>query len=138
MATTQLRDRSLRPKSIKRVISWFDYRQRSLGMLAFILNRLTGIGLVFYLGLHLVVLSLLAKGEVAWDTFVGLMRSPVILAFDILLIAGLLIHGLNGVRVALVGMGYGVRNHKVAFVIVLVATLIVLVYAGVLVVAKTK
>lgn len=107
MATTQVQDRSLRQKSIKRVVSWFDYRRRSLGMVAFILNRLTGIGLIFYLGLHLVVLSLLAKGEMAWDTFLSLMRSPVILAFDILLFAGLLIRGLNGVRVALVDMVFG-------------------------------
>ncbi len=84
-------------------------------MWAFALNRITGIGLVVYLYLHLVVLSMLAGGPESWDSFVRLARSRAFLALDVLLIAGALIHGLNGVRVALTGFGVGVRTQKALF-----------------------
>ena len=38
---------------------WFDPRGRALGGFAFSANRVTGLGLVFYLYLHLAVLSML-------------------------------------------------------------------------------
>ena len=69
-------------------------------------------GLVAYLYLHLVILSTLLRGPEAWDGLVELFRQPVFLAFDLLLVAGLAFHGLNGLRVALVGSGLLVDRHK--------------------------
>ena len=84
---------------------WFDPRGRALGGFAFSLNRVTGLGLVFYLYLHLGVLSLLLRGEDSWNGFIRLASSWVFLSLDVLLIFGILYHGLNGIRVALVGSG---------------------------------
>ncbi len=114
----------------RRIFNWVDPRGRGLGMWAFVLNRVTGIGLVVYLILHLVVLSLLAAGEATWDAFIQLARSPLILIMDVVLIAGLLIHGLNGIRVGLVGLGFGVRNQKSAFAVLMAVAFIVLIYAA--------
>ncbi|MBI4770426.1 MAG: succinate dehydrogenase, cytochrome b556 subunit [Chloroflexi bacterium] len=100
---------------LRRAARWADVRKRRTGMWAFALNRITGIGLVVYLYLHLVVLSMLAGGPESWDSFVRLARSRAFLALDVLLIAGALIHGLNGVRVALTGFGVGVRTQKALF-----------------------
>jgi succinate dehydrogenase / fumarate reductase cytochrome b subunit len=96
----------------RRPTRWLDPRGRHLGTWAFALNRLTGLGLVAYLYLHLVVLSTLLRGPEAWDGLVALVRRPVFLAFDLLLVAGLALHGLNGLRVALVGSGLLVDRHK--------------------------
>ena len=52
------------------VVPWLDPRGRRLGGWAFVVNRLSGLGLVAYLYLHLVVLSLLAGGPGGWDAFV--------------------------------------------------------------------
>ena len=93
---------------VRRASRWFDVRRRKLGMWAYALNRITGIGLVVYLYLHLGVLSLLARGQSSWDSFVSLARSPYYLALDVILLAG--IHGLNGLRVALTGFDVGVTN----------------------------
>lgn len=87
-------------------VGWLDPRGRSLGHVAFVGNRVTGLGLVFYLYLHLGVLSMLLLGERAWNDFLGLATMTVFLLLDVLLLFGLLYHGLNGLRVALVGMGY--------------------------------
>jgi succinate dehydrogenase / fumarate reductase, cytochrome b subunit len=119
------------PSYSRRVLAWFEFRKRGMGSIAFLLHRITGIGLVAYLGLHLVVLSLLAVGEGAWDTFVNLARSPIVLAFDVVLVAGLLIHGLNGLRVGLVGAGIAVNKQKVMFLGLMLIALTVLVAASV-------
>jgi succinate dehydrogenase / fumarate reductase cytochrome b subunit len=100
----------------RRVWLWGDVRNRKLGMWAYALNRLTGIGLVVYLYLHLGVLSLLAQGPSAWDPFIAVARSPAFLTLDVILLAGLLIHGLNGLRVTLNGLGIGVSGHRTLFV----------------------
>jgi succinate dehydrogenase / fumarate reductase cytochrome b subunit len=89
-----------------RPIGWLDPRGRALGHVAFVGNRITGLGLVFYLYLHLGVLSMLLRGGRAWNDFLGLATTTVFLLLDVLLLFGLLYHGLNGLRVALVGMGY--------------------------------
>ena len=87
-------------------VGWLDPRGRSLGHVAFVGNRVTGLGLVIYLYLHRGVLSMLLLGERAWNDFLGLATTTVFLLLDVLLLFGLLYHGLNGLRVALVGMGY--------------------------------
>ena len=91
---------------------WFDPRGRALGSFAFAVNRVTGLGLVFYLYLHLFVLSLLLGGEDAWNDFLERAIQPFFLLLDMLLIFGLLYHGLNGVRVALVGTGVVPNRQK--------------------------
>lgn len=114
------------PPRRKGVLGWFDPRHRRLGGWAFALNRLSGLGIVLYLYLHLVILSQLARGPEAWDAFVALATSPAILAFDVVLLAGLLVHGLNGVRVTLVGLGLVVNRQKAMWIALMVMAAIVL------------
>jgi succinate dehydrogenase / fumarate reductase, cytochrome b subunit len=87
-------------------VAWFDVRKRGLGQVAFSMNRITGLGLVFYLYLHLTILSQLLIGPSAWSGFLRLATTPVFLGLDVILIAGILTHGLNGLRVALIGSGF--------------------------------
>ena len=106
---------SSRRDRLSGMVRWGDVRGRHIGMVAYSLNRITGLGLVVYLYLHLFVLSLLTGGPSAWEPFIKLARSPLFLGLDVFLLAGILIHGLNGVRVALTGFGVGVRAQKTAF-----------------------
>ncbi len=53
---------SLNYPRVRRAGRWFDLRRRRMGMWAYALNRITGIGLVVYLYLHLVILSQLLGG----------------------------------------------------------------------------
>jgi succinate dehydrogenase / fumarate reductase cytochrome b subunit len=94
---------------------WFDVRRRKLGMWAYALNRIVVIGLVVYLYLHLGVLSLLSHGQGSWDAFISVARSPFFLTLDVILLAGILIHGLNGLRLTLMGFNVGVKRQKALF-----------------------
>ena len=114
----------VRPK--RPLKAWFDVRRRRLGSWAFALNRLTGIGLTLYLLLHLGVLSLLLQGEEGWNDFIVVAKSPFFLTLDVLLLIGLLFHGLNGIRVVLVGIGVGIRNQRSMFWVLMVIGLVLL------------
>lgn len=96
-------------------VRWFDVRKRKMGMWAYVLNRITGIGLVVYLYLHLVVLSMLTGGPGSWNAFVSLARSPFFLSLDVMLLAGALIHGLNGLRLVFTGMDRGMKAQKAIY-----------------------
>jgi succinate dehydrogenase / fumarate reductase, cytochrome b subunit len=97
-------------------VGWLDPRGRMLGHVAFVGNRATGLGLVFYLYLHLAVLSMLLRGPSAWNGFLRLATTTVFLLLDVLLVFGILYHGLNGVRVALVGTGLAPNAQKALWV----------------------
>ena len=98
---------------------WFDPRAKDAGSWGFILNRLTGLGLTFYLGLHLVVLNKLAQGPQAYDDFVAFSHSLFIKLGEVVLIAAVLFHGLNGLRLTLHAFGIGVRYQKKLLILVL-------------------
>ena len=95
--------------------AWVDVRRVALGHWAFSVNRITGLGLLFYLYLHLGVLSLLLRGAGAWSGFLRLATTPLFLGLDVLLVFGLLFHGLNGLRVALVGTGVATNRQRALF-----------------------
>ncbi len=127
---------TLRDSKLKRAAQWADVRGRGLGMWAYALNRLTGIGLVVYLYLHLAVLSQLAQGPSAWDGFVRLAKTRLFLTLDVILLAGLLIHGLNGLRVTLNGFGIGVRSQKALFIALMALAAIALIVGAVMIYGK--
>lgn len=108
----------------RRASGWADLRGRREGGLAFLLMRLTGIGLVVYLFIHLYTLRLLAQGPEAWDAFIAMAKSPLFLTLDGLLVLGILYHALNGVRVTLLGLGIGVPHQARLFWGVMTLTLL--------------
>ena len=124
MQAAQASKDTVRPR--RPLLAWFDIRKRRVGSWAFALNRLTGLGLTLYLIIHLVVLSTLARGEEGWNQFVRLARSPSFLMLDVILIIGILFHGLNGIRVTLVGMGIGIQSQQRLFWVLMVIALAVI------------
>ncbi len=106
---------TLEQPKVLRVGRWFDVRHRKLGMWAYAINRIACIGLVVYLYLHMVVLSTLSRGPDGWNAFVSLARTPYFLTLDVILLAGMLIHGLNGLRIAIMGFDVGVKKQKALF-----------------------
>jgi succinate dehydrogenase / fumarate reductase, cytochrome b subunit len=107
----------------RRVGAWVDPRSRTVGSWAFILNRISALGLTLYLFIHLVVLGKLAQGPEAYDSFVALARSPLLLAGELLVVLGGLYHGLNGLRIALTSFGIAVPYQRRMFYAVLLLTI---------------
>jgi succinate dehydrogenase / fumarate reductase cytochrome b subunit len=101
--------------SARRFWSWFIPVRRDIGSWAFALNRLTAIGLTFYLFLHLGVLSLLAQGPGGYDNFLALTENPFIKLGEWAVVAAAILHGLNGIRIVLTSFGVGVTRQKQLF-----------------------
>jgi succinate dehydrogenase / fumarate reductase cytochrome b subunit len=80
------------------------------GMWAFVLHRITGLGLVFYILLHTILMgSSLLSGKEDFDaTLAVLMGNPVFEVLDIMLLGAVLYHGFNGIRILLFDMGIGI------------------------------
>jgi succinate dehydrogenase / fumarate reductase, cytochrome b subunit len=90
-------------------------RGRHLGSVAFLTNRVTGLLLIGYLYLHLGVLYLLTEGAGSWARVLHLFKNHYFLGLESLLILFILVHGLNGLRLALVETGVGVRHQRAWF-----------------------
>lgn len=102
-------------RPLRAVLGWANLRHRHLGSVAFLTNRVTGLLLIGYLYLHLGVLFLLTEGSGSWASVLRLFKNHYFLAFESLLILFILVHGLNGLRLALVENGIGVRSQKAWF-----------------------
>ena len=110
---------------------WFDPRSRSVSTWAFILNRITALGLTLYLFIHLIALGQMAIGPEAYDNFIKFAHTPVIKVAEMFVIAGGLIHGLNGIRIGLTSLGIGTRQQKAIFAGMMALALIGLVFFGI-------
>ena len=107
---------------------WFNPVGRQAGGIGFILNRITALGLVLYLTLHLFMLGKLAQGPDAYDFFIAFVKSPLFTLGELLVVAAVFIHGLNGIRIFLTSFGIGVTRQKQSFFIYMAAALVIIVY----------
>jgi len=89
----------------------FNYRKHA-GSWAWILHRITGLGLTFYILLHIIALTGLLKGEAAFNEEMALFKSPVFLFGEWFLGTLVMFHAINGIRIVLVDLGDGARYHK--------------------------
>ncbi|MBN1149266.1 MAG: succinate dehydrogenase, cytochrome b556 subunit [Anaerolineales bacterium] len=110
---------------------WFDPRARDVGTWAFILNRVTALGLTFYLFLHLIVLGTLAQGPEAYDGFLKMIESPVYTFGELLVVIAGIYHGLNGIRIGLAVFFKAAPVQKQAFYVLMVVALIGIVFFAV-------
>lgn len=117
--------------SLARAARWFNPRGRSINTLAFMLNRITALGLVVYLFMHLAVLSQLAMGPAQYDIFLSMIHNPLFVAAELLVVAAVFIHGLNGIRIFLTSFGIAVPYQKQMFLVLMVIGLLFIAWFGV-------
>jgi succinate dehydrogenase cytochrome b subunit len=86
---------------------------KATGMWAWLLFRVSGLLLVFYLGAHIIVISTGRWGEL--NDLMKRFDSPVLVLADLALVVAVLYHALNGVRIILMDLGIGIKQHKLMF-----------------------
>jgi len=111
--------------------TWFNPIGRQTGGRAFILNRITALGLTFYLYLHLVVLGQLAHGAEGYDNFLTMVRQPIYIIGELLVVAAGILHGLNGIRIILTTFDISVTRQKQLFYALMVIALAAIIAFGV-------
>jgi len=99
---------------------------KGTGMWAWLLFRVSGVVLALYLLTHIVIMSLGqfgVDGEML-NSVMTTFEHPVAILFDLLLVAAVLYHALNGVRILLMDLGIGIQRHKVVFWSLMAVTVI--------------
>jgi succinate dehydrogenase / fumarate reductase cytochrome b subunit len=86
-----------------------------LGYVAWLLNRITGVAITFYLAIHIWVIHHLYQGEEGFNRVMHVVSSPVFKLLEIGLLGIILYHAMNGIRILIVEWGGGARSHKKLF-----------------------
>ncbi len=88
------------------------------GMLSYILHRVTGVGVLIFLGAHIVDTALIGWGPEVYDKFVKIYAHPAVRVGEVVLGSALLFHALNGIRIILIDFWpKGVRYERAMFYI---------------------
>lgn len=84
---------------------WLGGGRWGLERYLYTLHRVTGLGLLAYFLLHILVTSSRAFGEASWQAAMGRVAGPVFVAGEFLVFVAFAFHALNGIRLGLVELG---------------------------------
>ena len=105
------------------------YRGKS-GQWAFVLHRISGFLVFFFLLLHIVDVSLISRPEL-YDEVHELYGNVVLRLFEVGLLFGLVFHSLNGLRIVMLDFfPGGIRNERRALNAVLFLTIVCTLVGG--------
>ena len=72
------------------------------------LHRLTGLGLLAYFLLHIIVTSSRALGQARWSQAMGAVSGPLFKVGEYLVFLAFAFHAVNGIRLGIIELGFGV------------------------------
>lgn len=99
---------------LRRYPGFWDARYR-VGAWASLLHRISGIILSLYGVAIILAFSSAIKGADYFNQIMALLHSPLGRSFEMLALASLIYHCLNGFRIILFDLGIGIRSQKGIF-----------------------
>lgn len=98
-----------------------------VGMWSWVLHRITGVAIFFFLLVHVLDTSLVRLSPEAYDAVIATYKTPIIGLAELGLVGAILFHALNGIRVILIDFwGKGAKYQNVMFWVVVAVALVVL------------
>lgn len=82
------------------------------GMWSWVGHRITGVVIFFYLLVHVLDTSLVRVSPEAYDAVIGSYKNPIFALGEAGLVAAVLFHALNGLRIVLVDFWKGGTKHQ--------------------------
>ena len=96
------------------------------GMWSWLLHRITGLGLLLFLFIHIVDVSMISFGPNVYNQSVALFDYWIVRLLSLSLVVAVLYHAFNGIRIMLIDFWRkGSRYQRALFGIVLAATIII-------------
>ncbi|OGS51247.1 MAG: hypothetical protein A3K65_07215 [Euryarchaeota archaeon RBG_16_68_12] len=80
---------------------WALRRPMNLEKIALLVQRVSGVGLLVYLFVHIFVTSSITSGRQVWDGIMATLFNPLAHIGELLVVVGATFHGINGIRVVL-------------------------------------
>jgi succinate dehydrogenase / fumarate reductase cytochrome b subunit len=104
------------------------------GMWSWVLHRITGATVFFFLFIHVLDTALVRISPQAYDEVISTYKTPIVGLMELGLVAAVLFHALNGIRVILIDFwGQGPRYQRQMLWTIAVVWILVVVPAAVVV-----
>jgi succinate dehydrogenase / fumarate reductase cytochrome b subunit len=98
-------------------------------MWSWVLHRITGVAIFFFLLVHVLDTALVRVSPEAYNEVIETYKTPVIGLAELGLVAAVLYHGFNGLRVILIDFwSKGTKYQALMFWIVIAVTVVTLAY----------
>lgn len=85
---------------------WVYAGRYSMERYLYILHRVTGLGLVLYLLLHIIETGQRIGGPAHWGALMALFDAPVFRILEYIVFVGFIFHALNGLRLHFTELGF--------------------------------
>jgi succinate dehydrogenase / fumarate reductase cytochrome b subunit len=86
------------------------------GMWSWVAHRITGVAVFFFLLVHVLDTALVRVSPDAYDAVIASYKTPIVNLLEVGLVAAVLYHALNGIRIILVDFwAEGPRHQKAMF-----------------------
>ncbi|AWR20974.1 MULTISPECIES: succinate dehydrogenase, cytochrome b556 subunit [Aurantimicrobium] len=90
------------------------------GMWSWVLHRITGVAIFFFLLVHILDTALVRVSPEAYNAVIGTYKTPIMGLGEIGLVGAILFHALNGLRIILVDFwSKGVKYQRTMFWVVI-------------------
>ncbi len=86
--------------------------QGRTGMWSWIFHRVTGVGVLFFLFIHIVDTAFILFGPEAYHHMIALYKQPFFRPMEVALLAALLYHSLNGLRICVIDFWPGLDRYQ--------------------------
>ncbi|TAL41904.1 MAG: succinate dehydrogenase, cytochrome b556 subunit [Salinibacterium sp.] len=102
------------------------YRGRE-GMWSWVLHRITGTAIYFFLLVHILDTSLVRLSPQAYNAVIDTYKQPIMGLGEIALVAAIGLHALNGIRIILIDFSsFGAKHQRAMFWVVVTLWLLLL------------
>ncbi|KAA3658496.1 MAG: succinate dehydrogenase, cytochrome b556 subunit [Chloroflexi bacterium] len=104
---------------------------KTTGFISFLFRRVSGMALVLYLFMHMLVIGSINAGPEAFDARLAIVQAPLFKLGEVLLLAAVIYHGFDGIRILIVDFFHITEYRKSMFYAMFVMFIIVLIAGGV-------
>jgi len=102
---------------------------KTTGFISFFLRRLTGVALVIYLFLHMWVIGSVNAGPEVFNARLNAVQTPIFKLAEIALLAAVVYHALDGIRLLIVHY-FDVTEYRKSMFYALMVVAVILTIAG--------
>ena len=86
------------------------------GMWSWVLHRITGVAIFFFLLVHILDTALVRVSPEAYNAVIGAYKNPIMGVGEVALVGAIVFHALNGLRIILVDFwSKGVKYQRIMF-----------------------
>jgi succinate dehydrogenase cytochrome b556 subunit/succinate dehydrogenase hydrophobic membrane anchor protein len=106
-----------------------------LGQYAWVMHRATGLGILFFLLIHIIDIMLVGLGRDIYDETVHFYANPFLIPMEIALVGAVIYHTLNGLRIMLIDFwARGAKLQKPLFYAAIIGTILLTIPSAIIII----